>query len=220
MYVNLNSIVGFQVQSTDGPAGTIDDVFVDDILWKVRHVAVADAGGVGTQPASIDPDSYGELNPKKKTLGVKLTHAEIGGGPDVSSDPPVSLQTDEHGDPHLRSAQEIHGYKINALDGEAGEIDDFIVDDEQWKIHFIVVETGDWNDHRKIVIAPGCCPVWTTMRNPRNWTWNWQKSPIARPTTRPSRSRTKKTSTSKGTPTSEHPRRPFRSASMHSAKAR
>ena len=155
MYVNLNSIVGFQLQATDGAAGNVDDVFVDDVLWKVRHIAVTDAGGVGTQPASIDPESYGELDPNGKTLGVNLTRAEISGGPDVSGDPPVSLQTDEHGDPHLRSAREIHGYKIAALDGEAGTIDDFIVDDDQWKIHFIVVETGDWNDHRKIVVAPG-----------------------------------------------------------------
>ena len=155
MYVSLNSIVGFQIQSTDGPAGTVEDIFVDDILWKVRHIAVADAGGVGTQPASIDPNSYGDLVPDEKTLNVNLTHGDISGGPDVSGDPPVSLQTDEHGDPHLRSAREIHGYRIDGIDGEAGKIGDFIVDDDEWKIHFIVVETGDWNDGRTIVIAPG-----------------------------------------------------------------
>jgi hypothetical protein len=155
MYVNLNAIVGYQIQSTDGPAGKVDDIFIDDILWTVRHIAVADAGGVGTQPAEIDPGSYGDLVPDDKTLNVKLTHAEISGGPDVSSDPPVSMQTDDRGDHHLRSVHEIHGYRIEGLDGEAGKIDDFIVDDAEWKIHFIVVETGEWNDGRKIVIAPG-----------------------------------------------------------------
>ena len=56
---------------------------------------------------------------------------------------------------HLRSMQEIHGYEVDGLDGEAGKVGDFIVDDDEWKIHFIVVETGEWNDGRSVLIAPG-----------------------------------------------------------------
>ena len=57
-------------------------------------------------------------------------------------------------DQHLRSAEEVEGYKIHALDGEIGKVKDFIVDDQTWEIRFIVVETGNWLDSKKVLISP------------------------------------------------------------------
>jgi uncharacterized protein YrrD len=61
----------------------------------------------------------------------------------------------EHqGDPHLRSNTEVMGYTLHANDGEIGEVEDFIVDDESWAIHFIVVDTGKWLPGKKVLISP------------------------------------------------------------------
>jgi len=62
----------------------------------------------------------------------------------------------EHSDdnPHLRSIQEVTGYKIIATDGDVGEVEDFIIDDVTWKIHFLVVEIGNWFSGKKVVISP------------------------------------------------------------------
>jgi hypothetical protein len=38
---------------------------------------------------------------------------------------------------HLRSTQEVTGYDIHATDGDIGEVEDFIIDDVSWKIHFL-----------------------------------------------------------------------------------
>jgi len=43
---------------------------------------------------------------------------------------------------NLRSLSEVIGYKVGSLDGEAGTLDDFIVDDEQWVLRMLVVNTG------------------------------------------------------------------------------
>jgi uncharacterized protein YrrD len=40
--------------------------------------------------------------------------------------------------------QEVTGYNIHATDGDIGEVEDFIIDDVSWKIHFLIVETGNW----------------------------------------------------------------------------
>jgi len=37
-------------------------------------------------------------------------------------------------DTHLRSAQEVTGYYIEASDGEIGRVDGFVTDDEDWAI--------------------------------------------------------------------------------------
>ncbi len=59
-----------------------------------------------------------------------------------------------HDNPHLRSTHEVKGYDIHATDGDIGEVEDFIVDDVTWKIHFLVVETGNWFSGNKVLISP------------------------------------------------------------------
>jgi len=59
------------------------------------------------------------------------------------------------GDVHLRSAQEVRGYRIEGSDGAIGHVADLIVDDEDWAIRYLVVDAGDWwVGSRKVVIAP------------------------------------------------------------------
>jgi uncharacterized protein YrrD len=57
-------------------------------------------------------------------------------------------------DQHLHSADEVEGYKIQALDGEIGKIKDYIIDDQTWQIRFLVVDTGNWLDRNKVLISP------------------------------------------------------------------
>ena len=57
-------------------------------------------------------------------------------------------------DPHLRSTDEVAGYDIHATDGDIGKVEDFIIDDVTWKIHFLVVETGNWFSGKKVLISP------------------------------------------------------------------
>ncbi|HTO02090.1 MAG TPA: PRC-barrel domain-containing protein [Opitutus sp.] len=57
-------------------------------------------------------------------------------------------------DSHLRSMHEVRGYRIAARDGSIGEIEDFLVDDIDWRIRFLVVDTRHWLPGRKVVVAP------------------------------------------------------------------
>lgn len=58
------------------------------------------------------------------------------------------------GDPHLRSAGAVHGYHLAAKDGEIGHVDEFIVDDQTWRIRYIIADTRKWLPGRKVVLAP------------------------------------------------------------------
>jgi sporulation protein YlmC with PRC-barrel domain len=68
----------------------------------------------------------------------------------------IQRKTEEHTNdkPHLRSTQEVTGYDIHATDGNIGQVEDFIIDDTTWKIHFLVVETGNWFSGKKVIISP------------------------------------------------------------------
>jgi len=56
-------------------------------------------------------------------------------------------------DLHLRSTDNVTGYKIHATDGEIGKVVDYIIDDNNWQIKHLVVETGSWLDSRKVMLS-------------------------------------------------------------------
>jgi hypothetical protein len=67
---------------------------------------------------------------------------------------------DEHsdqtsGDVHLGSAKEVHGYHIQGSDEAIWHVDDFIVNDETWEVHYLVIDTSNWWFGKKVLVAPG-----------------------------------------------------------------
>lgn len=58
------------------------------------------------------------------------------------------------GNPHLRSAKNLQSYYIHALDDTIGDVEDFIVDDSNWTIHYMIVDTGKWLPGKKVILSP------------------------------------------------------------------
>jgi len=79
--------------------------------------------------------------------------------------PPLSLGTmrrsreqaqslPRDGDPRLRSMHEVTGYHIHARDGEIGHVDDFLLEDSDWSVHYLVIDTKNWWPGKKVLISP------------------------------------------------------------------
>jgi hypothetical protein len=58
------------------------------------------------------------------------------------------------GDVHLRSANEIDGYRIRARDGEIGSVADLLVDEDRWRVRYLVIKTGGWFTGDRVLISP------------------------------------------------------------------
>jgi uncharacterized protein YrrD len=57
-------------------------------------------------------------------------------------------------DPHLRSIEAVTGYHIHASDGEIGHVEDFLVEDADWSIHYFLIDTKNWWAGKKVLISP------------------------------------------------------------------
>jgi hypothetical protein len=57
-------------------------------------------------------------------------------------------------EPHLRSAKAIIGLHIQATDETTGHVADFVMDDENWAIQYMVVDTGHWLSGKRVMISP------------------------------------------------------------------
>lgn len=85
----------------------------------------------------------------------------------VKSDQGNKLYQDHEADQHLRSVNEIagaSGYSLSAKDKLVGHVEDFIIDDETWAIHYLVIDTGNLFPGKKVTIAPDAITSidWTT----------------------------------------------------------
>ena len=90
-------------------------------------------GGYGYMPGSGMASPY---------LGARRHEQEI-----------AEAQADRD-DVHLRSVEAVTGYHIHASDGEVGHVEDFLVEDADWSIHYLVVDTKNWWPGKKVLILP------------------------------------------------------------------
>jgi sporulation protein YlmC with PRC-barrel domain len=54
----------------------------------------------------------------------------------------------------LRHAKELEDYALKARDGKIGHVHDFIFDDSQWTVRYLVVATGPGLEPRKVLVSP------------------------------------------------------------------
>jgi sporulation protein YlmC with PRC-barrel domain len=66
--------------------------------------------------------------------------------------PPVKTVSEEDLDTSLRSFREIEGYHIHCLDGKLGHVEDLIVDDDDWQVVYLIVDTSNWMPWSKKVV--------------------------------------------------------------------
>ncbi len=89
------------------------------------------------------------------------------GGPAVGAIPPaaaipernvdaeITRDDNEKQDSNLHSIKSIINYNIEAADDSIGHVEDFILDDSNWTIHYIVVDTRNWlPGGKKVILSP------------------------------------------------------------------
>jgi len=79
-----------------------------------------------------------------------------GGSVPYPATPPMNIDTalpaDAPSNPHLRSSREVAGYEIQASDGSVGHVEDLVVDDKDWVVRYVEVDTGNWLPGKKVLL--------------------------------------------------------------------
>lgn len=65
-----------------------------------------------------------------------------------------AAQVHESADPHLCSSKDVTGYAIRTTDGTVGHVEDFLFDDEDWSIQYIVVDPRNWWPGKHVLVSP------------------------------------------------------------------
>lgn len=49
----------------------------------------------------------------------------------------------------------VVGHRVHAVDGLVGHVDDFLIDEVDWSVRFIKVDTRNWGPARRLLLPPG-----------------------------------------------------------------
>lgn len=183
MLTSLRKMEGFNVRGVDGEVGKVKDFYFDTVEWIVRYSIVNTGSWFSGAKVLISPSDFSKPAWQDENFTVSLTKEKIEKSPSIETDRPISKQKEadlikyynwpyywgvtppirniaegeedkEERDPHLRSLNELHGYRIKGTDGKIGHVEDFIVEEDSWIIRYMVVDLRNFLPGKKVLIAP------------------------------------------------------------------
>jgi hypothetical protein len=57
-------------------------------------------------------------------------------------------------DPHLRSINEVTRYHVQATDGDIGHVANLLIDNVQWGVRYLIVDTSSWWMGKQVLMSP------------------------------------------------------------------
>src|SRR5215469_15937337 len=67
----------------------------------------------------------------------------------------ITEQTRKEDDDRMfHSVRGLNNFSIGATDGPVGHVRDAYIDDQRWRIRYLVVQTGHWLGGRRVLISP------------------------------------------------------------------
>jgi uncharacterized protein YrrD len=142
---------GALVRGTDGDLGILERLYFDDSQFTIRHLVLGrdqslNGGLVLIPPMSIQPGWNVAM------LVADMSQKEVRDSVEIApdADPPAAIDPTAH----VRRTDQIIGLHLKATDGEIGHVDDLLIDEETWRIRYLVVDTSNWIGGKWVAIVP------------------------------------------------------------------
>ena len=174
MLRDLNKIKDCVVQGTDGIIGTVADVYFNDQTWKIHYLAADTGNWLQGRHVLIATESLLEPKMEESSFPALVSKAQVEGAPEFEIEKPFSWQKEREICAYYRwstyypldereltvfpgiltSANGLQDFSLLATDGEIGKIIDFILDDANWTVRYLVVDTAKWLAGKKVLMSP------------------------------------------------------------------
>ena len=165
MLRGITDLRRFTIAATDGNLGRVGDVCFDDRSWSVRYLVVDVDNGLPGCRVLVSPSAVRRSEPP--ILHVAVSKQQFAASPDASPrgllgrstqsdgvEPANLARAGESGDVHLKTVTAVMGYAVQTEDGEIGHVKDVLVDDQAWTIRYLVVDTENRWEGKKVLVSP------------------------------------------------------------------
>ncbi len=169
MLRTATEIASFTLRTRDEEIGCIHDLYFDERRWRVCYFAVRTHSEHGSRMVVMSPSVISAPDWMQRVMTVAVSRDQVEQSPSFDPEQPfirlaevalarhygwaLSSACESDSRP-LQSVQSALGTAVDATDGSAGKLVDFLVDDLTWEVRYLVVETGCWWSGKKVLIAP------------------------------------------------------------------
>ncbi len=169
MLRTATEIAAFQLRAEDEEIGRIHDLYFDDRRWQVCYFAVCTRSERGSRIVLMSPNVISAPDWMRRVMSVAVTLDQVDQSPPFDPKQPFTWMDEvalarhygwrrpgdcETDSRRLQSVQSALGSAVDATDGSAGQLADFLIDDLTWEVRYLVVEAGCWCSGKKVLIAP------------------------------------------------------------------
>jgi len=177
MLQSIKQLKNLVLLAEDGEIGRSKDFLIDDRAWVIRYMVVDTGKWLATRKVLVVPEVLERPDWQTNQIPLQMSKQQIEQAPGLDTDAPVSRQYEAEyfrffdlpfywndsapsaadtgaAEGHLRSTGEVIGYSLQATDEVVGQVDDFLVDDEDWMVRYLIVDIGNWLKGRKVLVAP------------------------------------------------------------------
>ena len=179
MLRKLRELKTYRLHATDGDIGHLEQFYFDDRDWKIRYFVVDIGTWLHGKKVLMSPSAIVGLDASTRTINAAFNKQQVQESEDISTHKPEGLeQPNDYSlylgvpyylrlntplpgtahdpgqayDEHLRSSKMVSRYHVMAVDGEIGQIEDGIVDDQTWTIKYLVSTMRHWWSARKVLL--------------------------------------------------------------------
>ncbi len=92
MICGLKQLFGYDVVTTNGELGSVNDLYFDDHTWTVRYIVVDTGEWLPGRRVLISPEKVVAPDHQEERISVEMTTQEVQSSPGVHADLPVSEQ--------------------------------------------------------------------------------------------------------------------------------
>lgn len=171
MLRTVEQLKGMELVGKDGVVGTLEDVYFDHEEWRLRQAVVFTGPWLSGRWIMLPASLLGPADPVKRTLPVAADRERIRMAPVPGTDEPINRIFEaalaahygrpaywhrsgspgvEAGRSHLLSAGELTGYHVEAMDGNLGRLEDYLVEEGDWSVRYLLVGARKWLPGRRM----------------------------------------------------------------------
>ncbi|MBD3167910.1 MAG: hypothetical protein GF307_00410 [candidate division Zixibacteria bacterium] len=170
MYKYINKIKGISVKTIDSHVGFARELYFDMRDLTLRYILIDTEDWLADRKVLISPDSITNLNWDQEEIVINYQRAEVEQSPMIRLDEPVTrdkekMVRDYYNLPpywgnekfdekmsFLVNYDELKSMDVKLIDGEMGKTSDAIIEDDNWKIKFIIVDANSIDLGRRIPV--------------------------------------------------------------------
>ena len=153
----MRDLKKYNVITSDAPIGTVHDLWFKEQDWTIHYVICQQSSDKDKPDSdglilSIDLITPPDESRHHLPISIRQKQTVHLSRVDLRHETAFSIIAENL---RVRSIHHILGYQVQSEEGDqVGVVEDFVVEDTDWRIRYLLVDTHNWLPFKRILIAP------------------------------------------------------------------